>query len=286
LSVPDLIDRAKEYVANLPRHVAIIMDGNNRFGRQHHLMQGGGHHAGKDQLDLITQYARRRGIEVLTVFAFSSENWQRPADEVALLMQLFEQMLQEQVPRMVKQSIAVRFIGDRSKLTERLQDLMRVAEQKTATDAKMIMVIAVSYGGLWDMAQAAQRLAREVQAGRLDLSDINESRMQQEVEIGDLPPVDLLIRTGGEYRLSNFVLWQAAYAELYFTDTLWPAFDEAEFDRALGQFSFRERRFGRTSEQVLEHKKANKQATDQQITDQKITDKQMNGIIGQEDHHA
>lgn len=271
MSAPDLMDRTKEYLANWPRHVAIIMDGNNRFGRQHHLIQGGGHHAGKDQLDLITQHARLRGVEVLTVFAFSSENWQRPPDEVELLMQLFEQVLQEQVPRMIDQKIAVRFIGDRSKLTERLQYLMRFAEDGTVADAKMIMVIAVSYGGLWDMTQAAQRLAREVQAGRLNVSDINEVRMQQEVEMGDLPPVDLLIRTGGEYRLSNFVLWQAAYAELYFTDTLWPAFDEAEFDRALGQFSFRERRFGRTSEQVLEH----------QVADKKVTN-----TTGQEDQHA
>ncbi len=276
MSAPDTMDRTNEYLASLPRHVAIIMDGNNRFGRQHHLMKGGGHHAGRDQLDVITQHARQKGIEILTVFAFSSENWQRPPDEVALLMQLFEQVLQEQVPRMVKQNISVRFIGDRSKLTERLQDLMRIAELETAADVKMVMVIAVSYGGLWDMAQAAQRLAREVQTGRLNVSDIDESRMQQEVEMGDLPPVDLLIRTGGEYRLSNFVLWQAAYAELYFTDTLWPAFDEAEFDRALGQFSFRERRFGRTSEQVLQHK----------VADKTLTDKKLNSINGQEDQHA
>ncbi len=258
MSAPDLTDRAKGHAANLPRHVAVIMDGNNRFGRQHHLTNGGGHRAGKDQLDVIAQHARRVGIEVLTVFAFSSENWRRPPDEVALLMQLFEQVVQEQVPRMLEQNIAMRFIGDRSKMSDRLQQLMLIAEQKTAENAKMVMVIAVSYGGLWDMAQAAQRLARQVQAGQLSLDDIDEARMQQEVEIGDLPPVDLLIRTGGEYRLSNFVLWQAAYAELYFTDTLWPAFDEAEFDRALGQFSFRERRFGRTSEQVSEYKTMNK----------------------------
>jgi undecaprenyl diphosphate synthase len=257
LTAPDLTDNTQGYAATLPRHVAIIMDGNNRFGRQHHLAHGGGHHAGKDQFDLIAQHARSVGIEVLTVFAFSSENWRRPVDEVALLMQLFEQVVQEQVPRMLEQNIAMRFIGDRSKMSKHLQQLMLTAERETAPNAKMIMVIAVSYGGLWDMAQAAQRLAMAVQAGTLDVADIDEVRMQQEVEIGDLPPVDLLIRTGGEYRLSNFVLWQSAYAELYFTDTLWPAFDEAEFDRALGQFSFRERRFGRTSEQVSEYQMIN-----------------------------
>ncbi len=238
---------------SLPRHVAIIMDGNNRYGRQHHLTDGGGHRAGKDQLDVIAQHARKVGLEVLTVFAFSSENWRRPPDEVALLMQLFEQALLEQVPKMLGQNIAMRFIGDRSKMSDRLQHLMQDAEDQTAQDARMTMVIAISYGGLWDMAQAAQRLALAVQNGQLSVDQIDEARMQQEIQMGDLPPVDLLIRTGGEYRLSNFVLWQAAYAELYFTDTLWPAFNEAEFDRALGQFAFRERRFGRTSEQALAH---------------------------------
>ena len=173
-------------------------------------------------------------------------------------MKLFEQVVQDQVPRMLEQNIAMRFIGDRSKMTERLQQLMQTAEEVTAPNAQMIMVIAISYGGLWDMAQAAKRLALAVQAGKMSVDEIDEVSMQQEVEMGDLPPVDLLIRTGGEYRLSNFVLWQSAYAELYFTDTLWPAFDAAEFDRALGQFSFRERRFGRTSEQVLEHQASHK----------------------------
>lgn len=252
MSAPDLTDRPQGHHPNVPRHVAIIMDGNNRYGRQHHLSNGGGHVAGKDQLDLITQHARKVGVDVLTVFAFSSENWRRPPDEVAILMQLFEQVVQDQVPRMLEQNIAMRFIGDRSKMSERLQQLMLTAEQVTAPNAKMIMVIAISYGGLWDMAQAAKRLAQAVQAGKMSVDEINEASMQHEVEMGDLPPVDLLIRTGGEYRLSNFVLWQSAYAELYFTDTLWPAFDEAEFDRALGQFSFRERRFGRTSEQVAD----------------------------------
>lgn len=254
MSAPDITDRPQGHHLNLPRHVAIIMDGNNRYGRQHHLSNGGGHVAGKDQLDLITQHARKVGIEVLTVFAFSSENWRRPPEEVALLMQLFEQVVQDQVPRMLEQKIAMRFIGDRSKMSERLQQLMQTAEDVTAPNAEMVMVIAISYGGLWDMAQAAKRLAQAVQMGELSVDQIDEITMQRYIEMGDLPPVDLLIRTGGEYRLSNFVLWQSAYAELYFTDTLWPAFDEAEFDRALGQFSFRERRFGRTSEQVSDYK--------------------------------
>lgn len=251
MAAPDLIDDVPP--GHPPRHVAIIMDGNNRFGRQHHLKDGGGHRAGKDQLDVIAQHARRCGLEVLTVFAFSSENWRRPADEVALLMQLFEQALIEQVPRMMGERIAMRFIGDRSKMSAKLQQMMLDAEAKTAPDSIMTMVIAISYGGLWDMANAAQKLAAQVAAGTIKLEDITEQRMQQEIQMGDLPPVDLLIRTGGEYRLSNFVLWQAAYAELYFTETLWPAFDEAEFDRALGQFAFRERRFGRTSEQAQAH---------------------------------
>jgi len=251
LAAPDITDHtADSAIGSLPRHVAIIMDGNNRYGRQHHLQDGGGHRAGKDQLDVIAQHARKLGLEVLTVFAFSSENWRRPPAEVALLMELFEQSLLEQVPRMLGQQIAMRFIGDRSKMSDRLQALMADAETRTAVGSKMTMVIAVSYGGLWDVTQAARRLAAAVKAGTLALDDIDEWAMQREIQMGDLPPVDLLVRTGGEYRLSNFVLWQAAYAELYFTDTLWPAFDEAEFDRALGQFAFRERRFGRTTEQV------------------------------------
>lgn len=226
------------------------MDGNNRFARKHQLPQGAGHRAGKDQLDPIVEQARRLGVKVLTVFAFSSENWQRPPDEVALLMELFAQTIREQKPRMLKHDIALRFIGDRSTLSAELQDLMADVEASTAQHSAMTSVIAVSYGGMWDMTQAARKLAALVQTGQLTPEQITPSLMQSQIELGDLPPVDLLIRTGGDYRLSNFLLWQAAYAELYFTETLWPEFSVDEFEHALAVFAKCERRFGKTSEQV------------------------------------
>lgn len=234
----------------LPLHIAIIMDGNSRYARRKHLPQGEGHRSGKNNLDPIVEHARHLGVRALTVFAFSSENWRRPEAEVALLMQLFAETIREQLPRMQQHRIAMRFIGDRSRLSAALQAQMAAAEADTAQYTEMALVIAVSYGGMWDMAYAAQKMAVQVAEGTLQAEQINEQTMQQYVELADLPPVDLLIRTGGDYRLSNFLLWQAAYAELYFTDTLWPDFSIHEFDHALEVFAGRERRFGRTSEQV------------------------------------
>jgi undecaprenyl diphosphate synthase len=234
----------------LPQHVAIIMDGNNRYGKREAMPEGGGHRAGKAQLDPIVEQARRLGIKALTVFAFSSENWQRPADEVSLLMNLFVESIREQIPRMLKHDIALRFIGDRSPLSDELQALMQEAEQITAHHHAMTLVIAVSYGGMWDIAQAAQCIARDAVEGKLDVADVNAQVLSSYISLSDLPAVDLLIRTGGDYRLSNFLLWQAAYAELYFTETLWPDFSVGEFNSALNVYAQRERRFGRTSEQV------------------------------------
>lgn len=246
---------------NLPRHVAIIMDGNNRYGKREALPEGGGHRAGKVQLDPVVEQARRLGVEVLTVFAFSSENWQRPYKEVALLMELFAQTIREQVPRMKKHDIALRFIGNRAQLSDELQQLMLEAESATAHHRSMTLVIAVSYGGMWDIAQAAQQLALQVERGLLNVDQINEQALQQYISLSDLPAVDLMIRTGGDYRLSNFLLWQAAYAELYFTETLWPDFSVEEFNKALKVFAQRERRFGRTSEQVKQQLDNNHPAT-------------------------
>ena len=242
----------------LPQHIAIIMDGNNRYGKREALSEGGGHRAGKEQLDPIVEQARRLGIKALTVFAFSSENWQRPAKEVELLMELFAESIREQIPRMLKHDIALRFIGDRSRLTHELQELMQKAEDITAHHHAMTMVIAVSYGGMWDIAQAAKKVAEAVAAGKLNVADVDEQALQAHISLADLPPVDLLIRTGGDYRLSNFLLWQAAYAELYFTETLWPDFSIDEFNLALNVYAQRERRFGRTSEQVQQGGISNK----------------------------
>lgn len=237
----------------LPRHIAIIMDGNNRYGKKNHLETGAGHRVGKDTLDPILEHCRELGIRALTIFAFSSENWQRPADEVALLMQLLQEAIQQQLPRMLKYRIGMRFIGDRSRLSAHLQDLMQDAEAQTAHFDTMTLTIAVSYGGMWDIAHAAQqllRVAREQQWNDQQIAAVDAAQFGQFVSLHDLPAVDVLIRTGGDFRLSNFLLWQAAYAELFFTETLWPDFTIAELDQILNEFARRERRFGKTSEQV------------------------------------
>lgn len=234
----------------LPRHIAIIMDGNNRYAKVHHLPMGGGHLAGKDSLDPIVEHCARLGVEALTVFAFSSENWQRPADEVALLMQLLAQSIHEQLPRMQRYGMQLRFIGNRALLSPKLQALMADAERQTAAHPGMVLSIAVSYGGQWDITQACQTLAQQVQAGTLNLDDITPERLAAHLELADLPAVDMLIRTGGDYRISNFLLWQCAYAELFFSETLWPDFGIRELDAMLADFGTRERRFGKTSEQI------------------------------------
>ena len=234
----------------LPKHVAVIMDGNNRFAKKNQLDTGSGHREGINVLDPIVEHCRKINIKALTVFAFSSENWNRPQFEVDLLMQLLEDTILEQIPRMEEFNIALRFIGDRSRLSPKLRDLMLQAEERTAKFDSMTLTIAISYGGMWDMAQAAKQIALDVQNEKLKINDIDADLFGQYVSLSDLPAVDLLIRTGGDYRLSNFLLWQAAYAELYFTKTLWPEFTVEEFDLAIAEFVSRERRFGKTSEQV------------------------------------
>lgn len=234
----------------LPRHVAIIMDGNNRWAKRRGLPGTDGHKAGEAAVHVIVEHAARTGIEALTVFAFSSENWRRPEQEVSTLMTLFLQALARRVPELHENGICLRFIGDLSRFSPELQAGMLDAEALTRDNARMTLVIAVNYGGQWDVSHAAQRLAEEVAAGRLQPADITPERMGQRVQMADLPPVDLLIRTGGEMRISNFLLWQSAYAEFHFSDVLWPDFDAAALDHALAEYAGRQRRFGRTSEQV------------------------------------
>ena len=235
---------------NLPKHVAIIMDGNNRFAKKKQLEKGDGHREGKNVLDPIVEHCRKLDIKALTVFAFSSENWNRPQYEVDLLMKLLEETIHEQIPRMIDFEISLRFIGDRSRLSPELRELMLHAEQRTANFANMTLTIAISYGGMWDVADTARQLAQMVKDQQLEVDQIDAELFGRHISLGDLPAVDLLIRTGGDYRLSNFLLWQAAYAELYFTQTLWPEFTVEELDRAFDIFSGRERRFGQTSEQI------------------------------------
>lgn len=235
----------------LPQHIAIIMDGNNRYAKAHGLPTGGGHIAGKDALDPLVEHCAKIGIKALTVFAFSSENWQRPPDEVALLMRLLSETIDDQLPRMFRHHIRLRFIGDRTQLSPELQAKMLDAERQTEHFSKMSLIIAVSYGGQWDIANACRELAKQVENGELKSEDIDEVTLGKYISLADESAVDMLVRTGGDYRISNFLLWQCAYAELFFTDTLFPDFSPHELDEMIAIFMGRERRFGKTSEQVL-----------------------------------
>ncbi len=240
----------------LPRHVAIIMDGNGRWARKRMLPRYMGHREGVKAVRRIVESCRTQGIEVLTLFAFSSENWRRPKTEVGLLMDLFIRTLRKEVARLHKNDVRMRFIGDRSAFNEKLQSLMNSAEEQTAGNTGMTLAIAANYGGRWDMADAARRLATRVANGELRPEQITSELLGRELSITDLPEPDLFIRTGGEQRISNFMLWQLAYTELYFTDCLWPDFDEQSFVDALQSFAGRQRRFGKTGDQVEQGERA------------------------------
>jgi len=234
----------------LPRHLAIIMDGNGRWAKARMRPRSIGHRAGARAVNRTIDWCITRGIGALTLFAFSSENWRRPAEEVGALMQLFLRALDREVDELARRGVRLRFIGAREAFNAELRERMQRAEALTAGGRRLALNIAASYGGRWDIAQACQRLCADVVAGRRRLEDIDESVLGEHIALADLPPPDLLIRTGGEHRISNFLLWQLAYCELYFCDTLWPDVDAAVLDLALANFQGRERRFGQTSEQV------------------------------------
>jgi undecaprenyl diphosphate synthase len=228
----------------IPRHVAIIMDGNNRWAKRNGVSGPSGHRAGVEAVRDILRACQRNGVEVLTLFAFSSENWGRPIPEVRALLALLSRYLRNEVRELHKDGIRLRFIGERGRFSQRQQRLMQQSEDLTRDNTGATMVIAVDYGGQWDIARAAQCLAQQVKEGRLEPQDITPELIDQNISISDLPRPDLCIRTGGDARISNFMLWHFAYSELYFTETLWPDFGELEFARALADFSQRERRFG------------------------------------------
>ena len=234
----------------VPRHVAIIMDGNNRWAKKRLLPGVAGHKAGVDAVRAVIEVCAEAGVEVLTLFAFSSENWQRPADEVSALMELFLVALRREVRKLDENGIRLRIIGDRTRFHPELQAAMREAEAATAGNTRFLLQVAANYGGQWDIVQAAQRLAREVQGGHLAADDISAELLQGCLVTGDQPLPDLCIRTGGEHRISNFLLWQLAYAELYFSDLYWPDFKHEAMQAALQDYASRQRRFGKTSEQV------------------------------------
>ena len=239
-----------EMAPSAARHVAIIMDGNNRWAKAKGLSGIRGHYAGVDAVRATIRRAAERGVEVLTLFAFSSENWKRPTHEVNALMELFVLALRREVSKLMNHNIRLSVIGDCSRFSALIQKLIAKAEARTRDNTGLHLVVAANYGGRWDITQAARRLAEQVERGELTAADISEQRLGEQVCLAQLPEVDLCIRTSGEERISNFLLWQMAYAELYFTSCYWPDFDAAAFDKALNVFAQRTRRFGMTNEQV------------------------------------
>lgn len=241
---------AKARPQGVPRHVAIIMDGNNRWARKRLLPGVAGHKAGVDSVRAAIEVCGNAGVEVLTLFAFSSENWARPQDEVSALMELFLSALRREVRKLQENGIRLRIIGERQRFARELQESMAQAEELTAQGDRMTLVIAANYGGQWDIAQASRQLAERVAAGELSAAQIDEQQVQAALTTADWPLPDLCIRTGGEHRISNFMLWQLAYAELYFSDLYWPDFKQDAMQAALADFASRQRRFGKTSEQI------------------------------------
>ncbi len=234
----------------MPAHVAIIMDGNGRWAKNKGLPRAAGHQAGFRNTRDIVEACARREIQALTLFAFSSENWKRPEQEVGLLMDLFLRALKSEVGKLHENNVRMTFIGERSAFTEKLQDQMNAAEQLTKNNNGLALAVAVNYGGRWDIVNAARTLAQKVQQGQLQPGDIDEQQFASAVTLADVPEPDLFIRTGGEKRISNYLLWHLAYTELYFSDILYPDFNEDALQAAFEFYSGRERRFGQTGEQV------------------------------------
>ena len=234
----------------VPRHVAITMDGNGRWATARHLPRVAGHSRGVDTVRAIVEQAGRRGVEYLTLFAFSSENWRRPQDEVSTLMRLFVAALQKEVGKLGENGVRLRVVGELGAFDGKLQSLIHEAERQTAHNTKLQLTVCASYGGRWDIVQSVRSLIAAAPDLNALADGLSEQHLAEHLALSFAPDPDLLIRTGGEQRISNFLLWQCAYSELYFTPTLWPDFDEAAFDAALAWFATRERRFGQTSAQV------------------------------------
>jgi len=246
-NLPSSSTRIIPDIARVPRHVAIIMDGNGRWAKQRFLPRVMGHQRGVEALREVVKSCRELGVEYLTVFAFSSENWRRPADEVSFLMTLFLKMLEREVAKLHENDIRLKIIGDRSRFDDKLKQAMQHAEHLTVNNTGLVLTIAANYGGGWDVMHAVQAMLREHPQLAQGFA---EEDLSPYLSMSDAPEPDLFIRTGGEQRISNFMLWQLAYTELYFTDVLWPAFGRKDLDAAIGSYQKRERRFGRTSEQL------------------------------------
>ena len=248
----DIATTVAERLASLkvPQHVAIIMDGNGRWAKKKGKIRTFGHRAGVESVRAAVRFARQSNIQVLTLFAFSSENWKRPEEEVSVLMDLFNLVLNKEAKRLNKNGVRLQVLGDLSRFDDKLVSKIRKAEEMTSENTDLVLNIAANYGGRWDILHAAKQMAQDIAAGNVSVDDIDETGFDQYLSTQGPPELDLLIRTGGEHRISNFLLWQCAYAELYFTDVLWPDFDEEAFYLAVKDFSERQRRFGLIGEQV------------------------------------
>lgn len=244
MSYKEQIDQSR-----VPTHVAIIMDGNGRWAKQHNQHRSYGHKAGVETVRNITKIAAEAGVKFLTLYTFSTENWNRPAEEVTALMALLLESIEEEI--FMNNNIAFRVIGDMGRLPEAVRTRLEQCIQRTSANTRMTMVIALSYSSKWEITQAVKQIASEVKEGTLPVESIDEALVSRHLTTNFMPDPDLLIRTGGELRLSNYLLWQCAYSELYFCDTFWPDFNEEEFYKAIYEYQQRERRFGKTSEQVL-----------------------------------
>jgi undecaprenyl diphosphate synthase len=241
--------RAVPETGAVPRHVAIIMDGNGRWAKKRFMPRFSGHAKGVEVVRDVVRACLERGIGYLTLFAFSSENWRRPQEEVSLLMQLFVKALEQEVEKLDKNGVRLRIVGDLSRFDPRLRELIRAGERRTAHNDRLHLTIAANYGGRWDIMQAVNAMQRKHPERQADWADAD---LEPHLAMAFAPEPDLFIRTGGEQRISNFLLWQLAYTELYFTDALWPEFDGAEFAKAIASYGGRERRFGRTGDQLGE----------------------------------
>lgn len=234
----------------VPNHIAIIMDGNGRWAKQRKLPRFAGHKAGVDAVRRTLQACMDHGVKAVTLFAFSSENWNRPQDEVSKLMELLLVVLKQEIKKLNKKEVRIRFVGDVSRFNEKLQQIIADAQVKTAQNDKLHLTIAANYGGQWDIVEATKKIASQVASGQLQVDEINDQLFENNLATAGLPMPDLLIRTSGETRISNFMLWQLAYAEMYFCDLYWPEFGEKELLGAIDYYAGRERRFGVTSEQL------------------------------------
>ncbi|VAW50988.1 Undecaprenyl diphosphate synthase [hydrothermal vent metagenome] len=235
----------------LPQHIAVVMDGNGRWAKKRHLPRAAGHKSGVNATRKIVENCAKNKIEALTIFAFSSENWNRPEDEVSNLMSLFVSTIMAEVKKLNKKNVCVKFIGERTRFSEKLQKSINDAEELTKNNTGLQLNIAANYGGRWDVVNACKRIAESVKNNQEQIEKIDEKMFDSFMSLHEVPAPDLFIRTGGEQRISNFLIWQLAYSELYFVDTLWPDFSDEDFSLALDWYTGRQRRFGKTGQQLL-----------------------------------